>query len=66
MKNVWLVLLSLFCIIFLLSIITVEERVVVYDCGMAEWHPDIPKDVKEECRRRAYEYWKEKQAKKVI
>lgn len=26
-----------------------EER--VYDCGMAEWHPDIPKEVKEECRK---------------
>lgn len=23
----------------------------VYDCGMAEWHPDIPKEVKEECRK---------------
>jgi hypothetical protein len=23
----------------------------VYDCGMAEWHPDIPIEVKEECRR---------------
>jgi hypothetical protein len=23
----------------------------VYDCGMAEWHPDIPVEVKEECRR---------------
>ena len=23
----------------------------VYDCGMAEWHPDIPPQVKEECRR---------------
>lgn len=32
-----------------------------YDCGMAEWHPDIPKEVKEECRRRAYEHWKEQQ-----
>lgn len=21
-----------------------------YDCGMAEWHPDIPNSVKEECR----------------
>jgi hypothetical protein len=27
-----------------------EER--VYDCGMAEWHPDIPPKVKEECRKR--------------
>jgi len=23
----------------------------VYDCGMAEWHPDIPTAVKEECRK---------------
>lgn len=36
----------------------------VYDCGMAEWHPDIPNEVKEECRRRAYEYWKEQQKQK--
>lgn len=35
----------------------------VYDCGMAEWHPDIPKEVKEECRRRAYEEWKRQNPK---
>jgi hypothetical protein len=23
----------------------------VYDCGMAEWHPDIPAEVKTECRK---------------
>lgn len=23
----------------------------VYDCGMAEWHPDVPPAVKEECRQ---------------
>jgi hypothetical protein len=33
----------------------------VYDCGMAEWHPDIPPIVKEECRKRALEYWREQQ-----
>ena len=33
----------------------------VYDCGMAEWHPDIPPVVKEECRRRALELWKQHQ-----
>ena len=38
----------------------------VYDCGMAEWHPDIPTKVKEECRRRAREYWQEHQNKTVI
>ncbi len=35
----------------------------VYDCGMAEWHPDIPPAVKEECRRRSLEYWREQQEK---
>jgi hypothetical protein len=33
-----------------------EER--VYDCGMAEWHPDIPAIVREECRKRRQEYIK--------
>jgi hypothetical protein len=23
----------------------------VYDCGMADWHPDIPNKVREECRK---------------
>lgn len=30
-----------------------------YDCGMAEWHPDIPNNVKEECRRIRAENFKE-------
>ena len=38
--------------LLLLSVIPMpEERVRLYDCGMAEWHPDIPKEVKEECRK---------------
>lgn len=40
-----------------------DGRGRVYDCGMAEWHPDIPPKVKEECRRRALEYWREQQEK---
>jgi len=31
----------------------------VYDCGMAEWHPDIPTTVKEECRKLRYEEWRQ-------
>ena len=42
------------------------EEYRVYDCGMAEWHPDIPPKVKEECRRRALEYWREQKNKTVI
>ena len=36
--------------VFILSITPVPDT-KVYDCGMAEWHPDIPVAVKEECRR---------------
>ncbi len=32
-----------------------ESNVVTYDCSMAEWHPDIPSAVKEECRRIRHE-----------
>jgi hypothetical protein len=30
-----------------------------YDCGMAEWHPDIPNNIKEECRKIRAENFKE-------
>ena len=43
-----LVLLVLFFIIVFLP----APNSRVYDCGMAEWHPDIPTKVKEECRNR--------------
>jgi hypothetical protein len=40
----------------------------IYDCGMAEWHPDIPNQVKEECRKLHHEEWKRQQeeSKKTI
>jgi hypothetical protein len=47
---------------FILSMTPMPET-KVYDCGMAEWHPDIPPKVKEECRRRALEYWRQEQRK---
>jgi len=36
--------------VFILSITPMPET-RVYDCGMAEWHPDIPIEVREECRK---------------
>jgi hypothetical protein len=33
----------------------------VYDCGMAEWHPDIPTEVKEECRKMRMEDFQRQQ-----
>jgi uncharacterized short protein YbdD (DUF466 family) len=37
-------------IISILNMIPVPEY-RVYDCSMAEFHPDIPKEVREECRK---------------
>lgn len=35
-----------------LSIIPMPDmEIKIYDCGMAEWHPDIPKEVKQACRK---------------
>lgn len=40
------------CALWLVVLFNIDvPEVVVYDCNMAEWHPDIPKEVKEECRR---------------
>lgn len=38
----------------------------VYDCGMAEWHPDIPLEVKEECRKMKREFYEQEQQKKKV
>ena len=37
--------------IFALSQVDMPEY-KIYDCSISEWHPDIPNEVKEECRRR--------------
>jgi hypothetical protein len=50
--------LFILALILLFSEYGNESNVRVYDCGMAEWHPDIPVQVKEECRRLKYESWK--------
>ena len=45
-----IILVVVLAMIMLFSDFT-GSKVIVYDCGMAEWHPDIPPKVKEECRR---------------
>lgn len=62
LKNVLAVIGSVTVILFLWSYADFDKSSVrVYDCGMADWHPDIPSDVREECRRLRYEHWKEQQ-----
>jgi hypothetical protein len=36
--------------VLLLMVPSSSQR--VYDCGMADWHPDIPTKVRELCRKR--------------
>jgi hypothetical protein len=47
--------------IFILITTNYGNQGRVYDCSMAEWHPDIPTQVREECRRLRYEDWKRQQ-----
>jgi hypothetical protein len=37
----------------------------VYNCGMAEWHPDIPVEVKKQCRELKHQEWKKENERKV-
>ena len=47
-----ILVLCLFFITFYLAITTPTTYVKKIDCGMAEWHPDIPPQAREECRKR--------------
>ena len=51
----WVVVLSL----------TPMPEYRVYDCGMAEWHPDIPVEVKKQCRELKQQEWKKQNEGKV-
>jgi len=48
-------LIAMSCMVlvyFISSTLAPQSCVIKYDCGMAEWHPDIPASVKEQCRQR--------------
>jgi hypothetical protein len=46
--GILLCILLLLCTFVFLNIN--EKQWKVYDCEMAQWHPDIPKQVREQCR----------------
>lgn len=46
-----LTLILMLTAVIILAFTDYGSRTVVYDCNMAEWHPDIPVKVKEECRK---------------
>jgi hypothetical protein len=62
LKNLIIILISLVCICILLFT-DFGNQGKVYDCSLAEWHPDIPVQVKAECRRLRLEYQQEERNK---
>lgn len=61
MKNIYVFLLAVIAAALILCLTNFGGSTgKVYDCSMAEWHPDIPKEVKEECRRLRLQYNNEK------
>ena len=61
MREKILIIIVAVLTIFILITTNYGNQGRVYDCGMAEWHPDIPTQVREECRRLRYEDWKRQQ-----
>jgi hypothetical protein len=69
MKEKLLLITMILFVCFILIFAEFKKTPRVYDCGMAEWHPDIPTDVKEECRKLRYDQWKkdqEESKKKIL
>ena len=54
MKNLALVIIASMLTVVLawvLWLFAPSEGYKAYDCSLAEFHPDYPKEVREECRR---------------
>ena len=50
-NNILIIVSVLIAVTILVSTNFGAGRTVVYDCRMAEFHPDYPIEVKQECRR---------------
>jgi hypothetical protein len=53
-KNLALIVIACMAAVVLawvLWLFTPSERYRVYDCSLAEFHPDYPQAVREECRK---------------
>lgn len=54
------------CVLWLIALSNVSmPEYRVYDCRLADVHPDFPAEVKEECRRRTFEDWKRQHEGKI-
>lgn len=66
MKEHIAVIVAVLAIVAALLYFDTDEKYLVYDCGMAEWHPDIPQSVKEECRRQIREHYEQQKSRMTI
>jgi hypothetical protein len=46
-----------------LSDVRESDKIIVYDCDVAEWHPNVPPKIKEECQKLKFEEpnWRKEQ-----
>jgi hypothetical protein len=66
MKYKALIVLFLTLIVSVLLLSDFGKQPKVYNCDIAEWHPDVPVDVKEECRRLRKEHFNNQHRKMYI
>jgi hypothetical protein len=52
--------------IFILIASNYGKSEKVYDCRLADWHPDVPAEIKKQCRELRYEQWKNEQSKTQV
>lgn len=65
MKDIILLIIALLAVAGAFIMFDSGERTIIYDCTWSEISPDIPPKVKEECRNRRLELWREDQQKKL-
>jgi hypothetical protein len=49
-NNIFIIAAVVFAVVILISTNFGAGRTIVYDCRLAEFHPDFPLDVREQCR----------------
>ena len=54
------------CVIWILVLSQISmPEYKIYDCSLSEWHPDIPVEVKKQCRELKQQEWKKQNEGKV-
>ena len=49
-NSIFIIAAVVFAVVILISTNFGAGRTIVYDCRLAEFHPDFPLDVREQCR----------------